>query len=136
MSTPDKSPTIHNGRCLCESVRFEVRGPLRPVIYCHCSMCRRATGHFVAATECERSDLHFISEQGLRWYQSSPTARRGFCETCGSQLFWEATGSVTVSILAGAIDLPTGLQASKHIFTADKGDYYEICDGLPQTQAW
>ncbi len=132
MSTPD----IHHGRCLCEGVRFEVRGPLRPVVYCHCTMCRRTSGHFFAATECERKDLHFISQQSLRWYQSSPTARRGFCETCGSQLFWETTGSTGVSILAGAMDLPTGLKASKHIFTADKGDYYEINDGLPQTPAW
>lgn len=135
MSTNDNSPTGH-GRCLCGAVEFEVRGALRPVTYCHCTMCRRATGHFVAATECQRSDLHFISEQGLRWYQSSPTARRGFCGNCGSQLFWEADGRTGVSIMAGAFDLPTGLRATDHIFVGDKGDYYEITDGLPQASAW
>jgi hypothetical protein len=38
--------------------------------------------------------------------------------------------------MAGALDLPTGLRADKHIFTAEKGDYYEICDGLPQSPGW
>ena len=135
MSTNDK-PTTSHGRCLCESVRFEVRGQLRPVIYCHCTMCRRTTGHFMAATECEREDLHFTASESLRWFRSSATARRGFCGTCGAQLFWEATGRSTISIAAGAIDLPTGLRAERHIFTADKGDYYDIRDGLPQATAW
>lgn len=125
-----------HGRCLCGGVQFDIQGPLRPVIYCHCKMCRQATGHFVAATACERKDLHFVSDRSLSWYQSSPTARRGFCGTCGSQLFWEAQGRTGMSILAGALDLPTGLKAEGHIFTADKGDYYEICDGLPQSPGW
>jgi hypothetical protein len=38
--------------------------------------------------------------------------------------------------MAGTLDSPTGLRAEKHIFTADKGDYYEIADGLPQKAAW
>ena len=28
----------------------------------------------------------------------------------------------------GAFDQPTGARLAKHIFTADKGDYYEIGD--------
>jgi hypothetical protein len=40
-----------------------------------------------------------------------------------------------MSIVAGAFDIPTGLRSGDHIYTADKGDYYEICDGLPQTSA-
>jgi hypothetical protein len=32
----------------------------------------------------------------------------------------------------GAFEGPTGTQLEKHIFVADKGDYYDIADGLPQ----
>ena len=133
MSTNDKVTT---DRCLCEGVQFEVRGELRPVVYCHCTMCRRTTGHVLAATECERKDLHFTASDSLRWYQSSETARRGFCGACGAQLFWEATGGTGISIAAGAFDRPSGLRAEKHILTADKGDYYEIREDLPQASAW
>jgi hypothetical protein len=34
--------------------------------------------------------------------------------------------------MAGAFERPSGLAGESHIFVADKGDYYEIEDGLPQ----
>jgi hypothetical protein len=36
----------------------------------------------------------------------------------------------------GAFDKPTGTCLEKHIFTADRGDYYEIADGLPQHEQY
>jgi hypothetical protein len=32
----------------------------------------------------------------------------------------------------GAFDAPTDTGLEMHIFVADKGDYYQISDGLPQ----
>lgn len=55
---------------------------------------------------------------------------------CGSNLFWEALGRDYISILAGSLNLPTGLVAIEHIFTAEAGDYYTIVDGLPQHAGW
>ena len=127
---------VARGQCLCGAVRFEVHGPLRPVIYCHCTMCRRSGGHFDAATACAPEHLRLLSAQSLRWYQSSATARRGFCSTCGSQVFWEPARGGHMSIWAGTLDSPTGLKSSMHIFVAEKGDYYEITDGLPQWPRW
>ena len=124
------------GGCLCGAVRYEVRGPLRAIVACHCSQCRRQTGHFMASTSCRREDLALTREDGLRWYQSSASARRGFCGQCGSALFWEGKGSDRVSIAAGSLDGRTGLKIAQHIFVADKGDYYAIADGLPQAEAW
>ena len=130
------SGAVARGHCLCGGVRFEVHGPLRPIVYCHCTMCRRSGGHFDAATACEPGHLKLLSAESLRWYQSSATARRGFCCTCGTQLFWEPTGGDHMSIWAGTLDGPTGLKPSMHIFVAEKGDYYEITDGLPQWPRW
>lgn len=124
------------GRCLCTGVRFEVCGPLRPIVYCHCTLCRRASGHFAAATACAPEKLRLISAESLRWYPSSEGAQRGFCGTCGSQLFWKPAHGRHISIWAGALDSPTGLGSATHIFLADKGDYYEITDGLPQWPQW
>lgn len=73
-----------------------------------------------------------ISAETLRWYPSSAIARRAFCATCGSPLFWERLGGQSISIWAGTLETPTHLEASTHIFVADKGDYYAIADGLPQ----
>ncbi|MEL6203869.1 MAG: GFA family protein [Pseudomonadota bacterium] len=117
------------GGCLCGAIRYRVTGPMRPVVACHCSQCRRTSGHHVAATSAPRASVEITGEP--RWYQSSPTARRGFCPVCGSQLFWDGPG-VNLSIFAGTLDDAEGLTLAGHIFCADKGAYYEIADGTPQ----
>lgn len=127
---------LARGQCMCGAVRFEVHGPLRPIIYCHCATCRRWSGHFVAATACAPENLRLVSAESLRWYASSEAARRGFCGTCGSPMFFEPMHGRHISIWAGTLDTPTGLEAATHIFVADKGDYYEITDGLPQWPHW
>lgn len=121
-----------SGGCHCGAVRFEITGPVREVIFCHCSQCRKQSGHFFAATACDDDRIRIFGEDNLTWYAASPEAKRGFCRTCGASLFWKRHGSAAISILAGAFDRPSGLKASRHIHVADKGDYYDIADGLPQ----
>lgn len=120
------------GRCLCGGVQFRVDGPLRDVVYCHCKMCRRSSGHIVAATACAASHLSINRSESLRWYESSAHAKRGFCNLCGSNLFWKPASGTHVSIMAGTLDDPTGLTAVSHIHAGMKGDYYRLDDGLPQ----
>jgi hypothetical protein len=121
------------GGCLCAAVTYEVRGPLRPIVACHCRQCRRLSGHFVAATAVKREAFVLTRTQGLRWYHSSDFAQRGFCGICGSNLFWDAQAYPHISIMAGTLDGPTHLSLVKHIFVAEKGDYYDLNDGLPQS---
>ena len=122
---------MKKGSCLCGAVRFRISGALRPVSLCHCKMCRQWHGGPGAYTEAPWSELAFDGEDALQWYQSSSFARRGFCRICGSSLFWDRPGDPVVSIAAGALEDPTGLGSEKHIFVADKGDWYDISDGLP-----
>jgi hypothetical protein len=95
-------------------------------------MCRRSTGHFLAATACAVPHLSITRGETLQWYQSSRDARRGFCRVCGSNLFWEPASGTHVSILVGTLEEPTGIQAAAHIHVDTQGDYYTIDDGLPQ----
>lgn len=132
MPKEDLRSVTATGGCLCGDIRYEVRGPLRAVVNCHCAQCRRTSGHFVAATAAHQEDLVVIESRGLRWYESSRTARRGFCQTCGASLFWETFSGGRISIMAGTLDPPTGLETVAHIFIDDAGDYYEIDDELPR----
>jgi hypothetical protein len=115
------------GACLCGAVRYEVRGPLRDVVLCHCSRCRRTHGHVAAYAACRTSDLALVDDGALRWYDDEGDRRRGFCATCGASLFWRAADRETTSIAAGSIDPPTQLETIAQIFVADAGDYYEPC---------
>ena len=120
----------HSGGCLCGGVQYVVTGPLSDVINCHCGQCRRTHGHFAGYTEAPLSDFKLESSESLKWYQSSPQARRGFCSICGASLFWVPEGGDGVWIAAGTLDKPTGLRTLAHIFVADAGDYYTIADDL------
>jgi len=127
------APTAETkGGCLCGAVAYRIEGPMRSVVYCHCSQCRKTSGHFVAATAVGHDQLEITNASGLAWYRSSDIARRGFCRHCGSSLFWDPAHGKYICVMAGTIDVPTGLASREHIHTGDASDYYEICDGLPQ----
>lgn len=123
---------MHKGSCLCGSIQFEVDGDLTPPSACHCSQCRKQSGHIWASTHIPASRFRLTQSETLKWFEVSPVARRGFCDTCGSFLFWDPVDEDAISISMGAFEAPTEAHLSRHIFVADKGDYYELNDGLPQ----
>lgn len=125
-----------SGGCLCQGVRFEIDGPLSPILACHCSQCAKTSGNFAAMTSTAAANVTMLADETLRWFQSSETVNRGFCSRCGSNLFWKQTGSPDIYITAGTIDKPVGIKILEHIFVASKSDYYDITDGLPQKDEW
>ncbi|TLP48930.1 MULTISPECIES: GFA family protein [Cohaesibacter] len=127
---------MNTGRCNCGKVRFEVETVRKELNVCHCTMCRRSSGHIWAATHAPFDQVTFIEEEGLTWYESSDFAKRGFCRFCGSSLFYRMNDEEGIGIAAGCLDAPTGLEIGKHIFVKDKGDYYTIDDDAPQIQKY
>ncbi len=122
----------HTGSCLCGGVTFTVEGDLHGPDGCHCTSCRKHSGHFFVSTDVPRAALTIGGEDNVRWFQSSEKARRGFCAICGSSLFWDPIGRDWTGIAMGAFDTPTHTKIALHIYMADKGDYYEIADDAPQ----
>lgn len=124
---------MHTGSCLCGAVRFEVRGALPAPDACHCTICRKSSGHYYAGTGVPRDAVTIHGGEHVTWYRSSELVRRGFCATCGSSLFFDKAGRSWLGIAMGAFDAPTATKLALHIFVADKGDYYDIGDdGAPQ----
>jgi len=117
------------GGCLCGAIRYRVTSPLRPVVACHCRQCQITSGNHVAATSAPREAVEVDGD--VQWFQSSIEARRGFCATCGSNLFWDGGGD-RISVMAGTLDQPTGLRLAGHIYCDTRGDWFELTDGLPQ----
>jgi hypothetical protein len=125
------------GKCLCGAVAFEADCDRSKADACHCGQCRRWSGHFWASVNVRRENFRYLrGEENVGWYRTSAFVRRGFCKTCGSALFWQPDrhpehGHI-FSISAGSLDQPTGLHLAEHIFVGEKGDYYDLADGLPQ----
>ncbi len=122
---------MHKGSCLCGAVTFTVEGELPAPDACHCTMCRKTSGHYFASCDVPRERVKICGEPA--WYRSSEKVRRGFCPTCGSTLFFDPLHRDWIGVAMGDFESPTGTRLEKHIFTAHRGDYYDIADGLPQS---
>src|SRR6266850_2130925 len=123
---------MKKGSCLCGGVSFAVTGDLAAPDACHCVQCRKQSGHYFASTNVPRSAIVITGERNVTWYQSSAKVRRGFCSTCGAALFWDPPARDWIGVAMGAFDTPTSTHLEKHILVAEKGDYYEITDDVPQ----
>ena len=123
---------LYRGACECGAVAYEAEAARRDVTVCHCGQCLRTSGHAWASVSVPADSLEVTGAESLTWYHSSDIAQPGFCKHCGSSLFFERIGKNRTAIGAGTLHQPTGLTTGKHIFIADKGDYYEITCPAPQ----
>ncbi|MEX0808642.1 MAG: GFA family protein [Dongiaceae bacterium] len=126
-------PVLARGRCLCGAVTYAVHGKLREQLsVCHCHMCRRHHAGAGIYTSAAKADVEIDGGTALRWYESSPGIKRGFCAACGSSLFWTGDNYPNLDIASGSLDASPRLVLGHHIFVAHKGDYEEIADDLPK----
>ena len=126
------------GSCLCGQVKYEVRGQPQVMYYCHCSMCRKATGSSFATNMLVAKE-HFVITTGaslLEAFQSSPGEKRYFCSACGSPIYSQADARRgMVSVRCGGLDADPGIRPTEHIYTASKAPWFEIHDPLRQYAA-
>ena len=112
--------------CLCGGIKIKVKGKLRHVNNCHCSQCMKTHGNYAAYTACLEENITFINKKTLKWFRSSNIAKRGFCSTCGSSIFYKRIKSENISISAGIFNNPTKLKTYSNIFTKGKLDFYKL----------
>jgi len=126
---------MHKGSCLCGAVEYEITGSLGPVVYCHCSRCRKANGSaFNVASPVATADFRFVKGQEcLRDYRNNAGVHRVFCGTCGSPIIGKRESAPeTVRVRIGTLDTPVNAQVHAHIFVGSKAEWYEILDGMTQ----
>ena len=123
------------GGCLCGTIRYRITGKLGPVIYCHCSQCRRASGSAFAANAPVRTK-YLEWEKGedfIQEYESSPGKLRAFCRHCGSALYSRRRDRPDERrIRLGTLDGDPERRSVGHFFASSKAPWYEIEDDLPQ----
>lgn len=106
-------------------------------IHCYCSICRRAHGTGFSTHVVCRPDQFKIVTGTLIDYESSPSAFRSFCPRCGTHILIQGqSGDGNLAIPAGTLDGLPDLTILAHIFVAEKVDWCQINDGLPQHQGW
>lgn len=118
------------GQCLCGQVRYTIAGrPLR-VHYCHCGMCRRATGSpFAVLAWVKRDDVRW-SPQPPAIRRSSPIAERGFCPQCGTPLLLRYDNRDEVALTVGSLDDPAGWAPTSHYGIEGRLPWVDCGSGL------
>lgn len=125
----------YSGSCLCGGIRYEIHGEIGDIIQCHCQRCRKASGTAYTTNALVKiSDFKFIQgEQLLKKFQSSATIQRCFCGECSSAIMSIRTETPDYYRLRlGTLDTPVSNKPVMHIFVADKAEWDNICDDVPQ----
>ena len=126
---------MYVGGCLCGAVRFEIKGKIGNIVYCHCSLCRKAQGSAYASNGIVAStDFSFTSgEAVLTGYESSQGQTKYFCRQCGSPIVSKNIAHPDqVRIRLGTIESAIAEKPQAHIFVDSKAEWDQICDSLPQ----
>jgi hypothetical protein len=127
------SEPVYEGGCLCGAVRYRARGPVLSAPYCHCTICRRASGAPVVAWGTfTAAGFAFTAGVPAR-YASSATATRQFCPRCGSALtfqFHDRPEEIDVTL--ATLDDPAAVAPTHHTFVADRLPWLRLADDLPR----
>ena len=80
--------------------------------------------------------FHLTEDRGLVWYASSEWAKRGFCNTCGSSLFYQLLSEDAINIATGTLNDSAAVKPGRHIFCKDKGAYYDLPQDGPHIDTY
>lgn len=127
MNTKTQKERERHGQCLCGAVQISVRSSDATVGACHCSMCRRwGSGPFMELN-CG-TDVSIEGAEHITVYDSSPWAERGFCSTCGSNIFYRIKGSGEHMLSVGLFEDVADLMFTSQVFIDEKPDFYNFAE--------
>ena len=129
---------VATGGCLCGAVRFGLKEKLSPVGFCHCSLCRRASGvGSNAVLNTRRDRFEWLSgEDHVQVYATASGWKTLFCRTCGCPVPHVLSDGQRVLVPAGALDGDPDLAHAGHIFVGSKARWEVIGDDAPQFEEW
>ena len=116
------------GRCLCGSVQFTAAKVETDHHACHCGMCRRwsSGGGFFGA---HAHEVTFTQSATLAVYESSDWATRGFCNACGTPLYYFLKPTQAYIVSVGTFDDPTPFKLVREIFIDRKPPGFDFVGG-------
>ena len=126
-------PLPGNGGCLCGAVRYALDVAPEIVGYCHCSLCRRASGAPVQVfATVPRAAFSFVRGRP-RCHASTTFGRRWFCAECGTQLCMRVEHEPdTVDVTVASMDRPEAVVPDFHIWHGSRLPWFETADALPR----
>ncbi|MFW2438803.1 MAG: GFA family protein [Arenicellales bacterium] len=113
------------GGCLCGATRITVKSISKSVGACHCNMCRKWGGGPFMAVDCG-TEVSFEGEENVSVFNSSEWADRGFCNKCGSHLFYRLKGSKQYMMPVGLFNTDAMFIFDHQVFIDEKPSFYSF----------
>jgi hypothetical protein len=128
------SPDSLVGGCLCGTARFAAQPPILFCCHCHCHWCRRAHGAaFVTWVGVRDVSFRLMTGETLRWYRSSEQSERGFCNQCGTTMFFRSTlAPGEMHIALACVDDAAEIEPKAHVFYDTHVNWVTLGDELPR----
>jgi len=104
--------------CAAVTVQAAKLGP--DMNACHCDMCRRWTGSAFVAVHGDARDVTF--DGPVKTVASSEWATRGWCDNCGTTLFYRTQHDGSYGIAAGLFDQLAGRAMNIEYYVDQKPD--------------
>ena len=116
--------TIKNtAHCLCGKVKIKANNINNKITACHCSICRRWGGGPLMSLDCG-TEVVFGDDNNISVYRSSQWAERGFCNQCGSHLFYRLIQKGLYFIPVGLFDHDQNFVFYRQVFIDQKPSFY------------
>tara|TARA_R110000772_G_scaffold196899_14_gene307672 strand:+ start:68 stop:490 length:423 start_codon:yes stop_codon:yes gene_type:complete len=113
------------GQCLCGDVEIDARGLQTRVGVCHCGMCRNWGGGPFFSIQCE-GEISINNKNKVSIFNSSEWAERGFCNHCGTHLFYKLKQNQQYFLPAGLFNLDEELHFDHQVFIDKKPLFYHF----------
>jgi hypothetical protein len=113
---------VHEGGCLCGSIRYKTRGEPRRGQVCHCTFCQKFTGSaFLVEAIFPKENVEIIGSTFGTYSHTSDESGKSlhlnFCLKCGSHFGLKADRFPEIYIICGGtFDDPNWFKISTHIF--------------------
>lgn len=122
-----------SGECFCGAIKYEITGPLRDPLSCHCSRCRKAfSSQSSNYARVDSADFRWVAgEKLLTSYVDKHRFGLLFCSVCGSTLSG-TLDNVVHGVTLGCLNGDPDIEEIHHIFVASRAQWDVIPDGATQ----
>lgn len=128
--------TPATGGCFCGAVRYEAEVSLHEAYYCHCKTCHKLSGTPAQVDVFVKPGTLRFTKEEPKFFQTSPFAKSGFCQHCGSRLAYIPTEKDDwTSVMVGSLDHPEQVVPREHICVESQLPWYKLADDLPRSRS-
>jgi len=126
---------MYFGQCLCGTVVIKINGPIKDIIHCHCSLCRKSSGTAYATNGFVKSEDLCISQgaDSLTTFSFKPGRNRHFCSKCGSPVYSSNEDDKSrIRLRLGILNSEINERPISHNFVTSKANWDNLDAKLPR----